>query len=603
MTVLALRRLRKDEAGAISVIGLFMTVFLVGILYYIVGTAQAVLVRQQLQDGTDAAAMTAAIVQAQAMNFTVLLNIAMSVILAVLIAIRMVSGIATFGMAVAVGLAWPTAGASLGLIPPLRELRNAMESLRREVEPSAKEAMRGLHAAANSVKSSAPAVASFSAATGLKASPLGLRGFAAGSVNELPVEDAPYSVLCDHASETVADFAMKPFSMVGIDFEPIDEYVPIGDVTRSITRELASWFCDENGGSAPGRAETITVSYPKMASDESCHASGSEADCSSAEQQRAAALPDEDSGECRGPDCSPSGPYHSYARAARQQCDPSVRRVRATSYLLRRGTVDYVYTGDRWERQGTPNFTDLEYHSAAALRGNANLPPCGRARVSVLGEDTGIEPVVSREFNREPFPDGESGGFKPVCSKTSPPSGLSSRSPVVGDIVQGDYEEITHIFGCTERIEQEIDFTGEQGDGGGDEDRSPKQIIEDVQLGDPRFQVWAIAEREPGPDSASRMVRLPLWGRREPESPLGELRWLGRYGLAQAEFYYAGSGDAENRDAWMWNMSWRARLRRFVWPESEEYQGELEVAAREGGVSQMNELEDVLIDLRSAIAH
>ncbi|MFK8002618.1 MAG: TadE/TadG family type IV pilus assembly protein, partial [Polyangiales bacterium] len=66
--------LRSDESGAMMVIGLFMAVFLVGMLYYIVGLGDAIAYRERMQDTSDVGSFTAAVVNARGMNLIVMLN-------------------------------------------------------------------------------------------------------------------------------------------------------------------------------------------------------------------------------------------------------------------------------------------------------------------------------------------------------------------------------------------------------------------------------------------------------------------------------------------------------------------------------------------------
>ena len=54
------RLLFGDKQGAIMVIGVFFAVFLLAILYYLVGIGDAVLHRERMQDAVDAASLSAA---------------------------------------------------------------------------------------------------------------------------------------------------------------------------------------------------------------------------------------------------------------------------------------------------------------------------------------------------------------------------------------------------------------------------------------------------------------------------------------------------------------------------------------------------------------
>ena len=95
--------LRLDERGAIMVIGVFMSVMLVGVLYYVWGIGGAVLFRERMQDAADASAFGAAVVHARGMNIIALLNIIMAALAAVETGIQVAAEMLT-AAAVAAGL-------------------------------------------------------------------------------------------------------------------------------------------------------------------------------------------------------------------------------------------------------------------------------------------------------------------------------------------------------------------------------------------------------------------------------------------------------------------------------------------------------------------
>lgn len=84
------RRLAEDQRGAIVVIGLFASVFIVGILYYLLGFGSALRHGERMQDAADATTFSAAVMHARAMNLVALTNmvkLAVVVVLAGLLAI------------------------------------------------------------------------------------------------------------------------------------------------------------------------------------------------------------------------------------------------------------------------------------------------------------------------------------------------------------------------------------------------------------------------------------------------------------------------------------------------------------------------------------
>jgi hypothetical protein len=121
--------LGSGTSGAIMVLGLFMAFFLVGALYFIIGIGNTILFRERMQDAADAAAFSAAVMDARGMNLIALINIIMAAALAILVALRAIQLLCIAGIAIAGALAWPTAGASLAAIPPLSELESTVSDI------------------------------------------------------------------------------------------------------------------------------------------------------------------------------------------------------------------------------------------------------------------------------------------------------------------------------------------------------------------------------------------------------------------------------------------------------------------------------------------
>lgn len=89
MTVEAARELHKDQRGAIMLMGLCMSCFLIGGLWFLIGIGDAIVFRDQMQEATDHAAFTSAVLHAKGMNFISACNL----ILLALIAIHIIMGI------------------------------------------------------------------------------------------------------------------------------------------------------------------------------------------------------------------------------------------------------------------------------------------------------------------------------------------------------------------------------------------------------------------------------------------------------------------------------------------------------------------------------
>src|SRR5512133_2414628 len=119
----------KDDRGAVMLIAVFFAVFAVAMLYLAIGAAESVLHREHLQDAADSAALSGAITHARIMNVLVLINMVMVTLLAILVTLKLIEGVTIVGVAIAAGLAWCTAGASLAAIPPLKSLQSTVSTI------------------------------------------------------------------------------------------------------------------------------------------------------------------------------------------------------------------------------------------------------------------------------------------------------------------------------------------------------------------------------------------------------------------------------------------------------------------------------------------
>ena len=70
--------LLRDQAGATMVMGIFMAMLLVGLIYYVWGIGDAVMVRERMQDASDTASFSAAVIHARGMNLISLMNMIMA---------------------------------------------------------------------------------------------------------------------------------------------------------------------------------------------------------------------------------------------------------------------------------------------------------------------------------------------------------------------------------------------------------------------------------------------------------------------------------------------------------------------------------------------
>src|SRR5215472_6388709 len=77
--------LAGDENGAVMIMGLAMILGLIAFLWYIMGIGETLAFRDHMQDGADSAAFSQMAVEAAGMNFIVLLNLTIMLVVIVYI--------------------------------------------------------------------------------------------------------------------------------------------------------------------------------------------------------------------------------------------------------------------------------------------------------------------------------------------------------------------------------------------------------------------------------------------------------------------------------------------------------------------------------------
>jgi hypothetical protein len=103
----AARDLHKDQRGAIMLMGLCMSCFLIGGLWFLIGIGDTIVFRDNMQEATDHAAFTSAVLHAKGMNFIsacnlillaiIAIHILMGIIHDILLAICIVGALFSFG--------------------------------------------------------------------------------------------------------------------------------------------------------------------------------------------------------------------------------------------------------------------------------------------------------------------------------------------------------------------------------------------------------------------------------------------------------------------------------------------------------------------------
>lgn len=573
------RRVLPDERGAITVIALFFIVFAIAMLYTVVGTAETVLFREHLQDAVDGAALSSAVMHARAMNLIVLINLVMAALLAVLVTIKLIESVAIIAAIIAAALAWVTYGATLSAIPPLHSVQQNMEKAYEQVKDPIYTALEALHDFSGFVVQAAPTAAFAVAEADLERSkPTVKNGVVLGTREnqDLPLVDGSFDELCGKAGSmpiVLGEMALKEAQIPALP----QLMGALKGPMESLTSQFSDWFCgDSDGGGsskAPANQQWVDGTYPQPNGEnaERCKnradlqgPSNSPKDatsesCDRLKKEEEENAPDPKTGNCpTNGDCSLNGAYDTRVTRARAECSPTLSPPPYEYwYQERAGHVDYVWTGAFWKREEPTFEAPLRRSGPKGDDGSEHgVPqaPCGP-------KGSGAAAVG---YHLKVHPGDDVNEINPVCSTEEPPP-VPKLLPSRGTVHHEDFTEITQILGCRRKVLQDMPIdAGEQAKGGSGNEKSPKVLDENVTLGDENFQIRGVVEGDRAAQQALGVVRLALWTEPDPADPLASLAHYTNFSTAQSEYFY-DAPDA--RDAWMWNMRWRARLRRFRLPD------------------------------------
>lgn len=244
--------LRADENGAMMVIGLFMAVFLVGMLYYIVGLGDAISYRERMQDTSDVGSFTAAVVNSRGMNLIVLLNMIMAVIMAIMLSLKVIETVVTIAMGIAAAVGALCFGCTAPAVAFLNTLRTAVGRVADAFEPIAKGIISACHIAQEAIKIAWPIVGQGRAIYGMT----GQRGVSASPATfgmvfpvyaALPVEDHIFRETCDRGAQLAVRLIAAPFERIPIIGGRVASWIRSG--ARAIYDSYSAYFC--GGPAAP----------------------------------------------------------------------------------------------------------------------------------------------------------------------------------------------------------------------------------------------------------------------------------------------------------------------------------------------------------------
>jgi hypothetical protein len=299
-----MKRLARDDSGAIVVFGVFFAVLVLGMLYYFIGIGSTLYYRERLQDAADASAFASAVVHARGMNTIALINMIMAAILSVLVTLRLIEALIIIAEVILYALSW-LGGATAAVASALEVLRQEVDEIAEEAEPIIQNVLKVLHVAGNVIKVITPVGANLTVLNKVanQYKPEVELGLAIPPRFTLPVQDDKYEYLCEKAGKMAATLVMLPLSPI------LPSWVEDGvaDAVGKLTSAGSGWFCGDQNSSPPSYdVKPQQRNYPRSQAYDDClnrdkKDQDSIQNCKDAEKFEAMAAPNDDG------DCQPTG--------------------------------------------------------------------------------------------------------------------------------------------------------------------------------------------------------------------------------------------------------------------------------------------------------
>ena len=535
------KNLAKDSRGAMMVLGLFVSFFLVGVLYYLVGIGDSIWHREQLLDAADSGAFSAAVMHARGMNILVLINIIMAIILAVLVALRIIQFILLVAIAICYAMSLiPFAGTMwIAWAQTLTATYQGVERVHRNLKPPIYRALETLHCTSMGVRMAVPAAAQARLMFTIKdkhGDPI-KGGIVWPIFRQLPTEPESFDFLCGKAGEYAATLVMSPLrSMISPEITS-----KLSKSFGDITEEFSSYFCGQSD-QAPNLEATYESVYPPLDTEDArrCRQGAGQNDleegrlraCADATKEQADILQFDSSGYCTNDECK------QLIKKSREHCNPSSGSLRNYKWREREITLKRKKVGGTW--------TTVREEGESKLMEDSERAPCGAANASVGNSwNHNQASALCEEEHAEPTMPGEELSYTEVeevlsCSK-------EQKSRVITDAAQADPPETTGRSGQSlgvddsppissggsstgqDRRSQEQCFSGRYA-------RSPQRLLPGVHLGEEDFQLRALIYGKGVPTRQEKAVDLAILGRdRGAKDDFPKtLRALGSYQASQS---------------------------------------------------------------------
>jgi|GEM_PF-2114932 len=513
------KTLSNDTSGAVVLIAVFMAVFLVSMLWYMIGIGNAIVYRETMLDGADATAYAAAVYDARGMNVIAMINLIMAAVMAVLVVVKLIqvlnfalNAFSCIACAIPFGeWACPICAASSEAEDPIANIVNDVQNVVNKVEPA-------LHGASSVVAVGMPWIAEARSIIIARDYSPTVHGGLTISLSQLPGAGAKDMFGSGSSGEGGS--------------QPVTHYVQCRDGSNSPT-------CSWEGGNSTG---TKTKSgAPNMGGCCSNHGGI---------LGEGAAMPS----DTQSSDSSGSGGSGGGGRLGLpvQDDDPAVL-CKAAAVIVKTlldDTLGKVPLVGGFFHYVDGLLASLVDKFPSYFCGGGSAPDIKGAIGNQLGK-YGLDPSKACTKQNIQQHNKNCTGKKGCTPYTGSDGGVAQCKAAVNKQTSGN----------------DPNAGGENND---QSNEATKKIFANANMGDDYFAVFSImwSDLGSGPDKG---VSLASWGKTQPPS----VEFFSKLSFAKAEFYYdIGTGmfsfqdnpDGKAQqipDDAMWNMRWRARLRRM----------------------------------------
>ncbi len=579
------RSLRNDRRGAVMVIAVFMAMIAIGALYYLVGLGDAMLAQERMQDAADATAFSSAVIHARGMNILALINIIMASILAVLVLLSILATLLQTG-AKLLALAFFLPGAATAALA-LNSAATTVKGAHDVAKPMAKTVMVAGHKLQGALRRTIPIIASINAAklSSQSYGPVVTVGTTFPIMGGLPTVDGRFDTLCDKAGEYAGTLAATPLQKV-LSILPgaAARYLSkkLGKLAKKAARAYASYYCGTGlKPEIPSIKVDVVLPEIKGAIRDTCNSAepGDSCEKYARLQQQVADAYDVESASCdaaRGERAAhriqPAHEGHMQRSEfaaiealcnkkrieARTECKGPSGKIKKTTWVEREVETVYHLVGD--VRTGhvvadPPTIGPGRQQAAKNRFGRTPLPCAGSQRAMVngfagqadsyTGWNTSSNGAVCKQEVDAPTPF-EFGGAESIT------------------VVR---KEMSDILMCESSKEVKSELAGDKMDKELKKE-TPEEMCNCAALGEELFQIRAVVfgSARSYTSDADRSILVATMGKEAPSSAIETAAALaGRFAAAQAEYYFDHKDPRQPtlRGEWLWNMHWKARMRRL----------------------------------------